>query len=134
MAGIFFRDGEILMGCRHPCEGGRFVGHWEFPGGRVEDGESASEALEREFQEELNCKIQRMKFFRQLQWSYPDKDIELHYYFVELESKDTKTFELSAHSELGWFSLEKALEMQILPANRGVIESLKDWDFSKPIF
>jgi 8-oxo-dGTP diphosphatase len=124
VAGIFYQKGRVLMGCRHPCEGGRFVGHWEFPGGRVEEGESAEEALAREFLEELNCPVEEMRFHRQLQWSYPDKEIELHYYFVRLACDKPETYQLAAHSKVDWFDPKTALELQILPANRQIIEDL----------
>ncbi|TVQ81081.1 MAG: (deoxy)nucleoside triphosphate pyrophosphohydrolase [Bradymonadales bacterium] len=132
VAGIFLNAGRVLMGCRAPSEGGRFIDHWEFPGGRVELGESPQQALEREFMEELEAEVCQKKFFRQIEWSYPDKEIELHYFFVRLLKTEPKSFSLHAHSCIDWFPLPEALKMPVLPANRAVIEDLMKLNLQDP--
>ncbi len=125
VAGIFRKDGKILMGRRHDREG-RFAGFWEFPGGKIEDGESDEVALCREFQEELECNVISSTHFKTVSWEYPDRIIELKFFLVELDHVDVSRTDLSAHSELKWVSVDEALASMVLPANRQIIEALSE--------
>lgn len=123
--GICFHQNRILMGRRIESES-RFAEYWEFPGGKIEEGEEAAEALCREFDEEIGCQVTKHERFQELHWDYPDKKIHLHFFLVQLEHCDLDRFEMSAHSELKWYSLEEAKTERILPANMSVIENLLD--------
>ena len=59
-AAIFYRDNKILAACRADKEN---TGFWEFPGGKVEAGETSEQALRREIQEELHCSVQAAFFY-----------------------------------------------------------------------
>lgn len=111
------------MGRRHDREG-RFAGFWEFPGGKIEVGESDEEALSREFQEELECEVTFREHFKTVSWEYPDRIIDLKFFLVELDQVDVARTDLSAHSELKWVGVEEALALMVLPANRQIIEAL----------
>jgi len=123
VAGIYKKDGKILMGRRHDREG-RFAGFWEFPGGKIEAGESDEQALCREFQEELETEVISSEHFKTVSWEYPDRVIELKFFMVELADVDVSRTDLSAHSELKWVPVEEALSLLVLPANRQIIEAL----------
>lgn len=123
VAGIFYKEGRVLMGRRHDCEG-RFAGYWEFPGGKIEDGESDEEALRREFQEELSCAVHRSEHFQTLEWEYPDRVIELRFYFVDLPDQDWSSTSWPAHSELKWYAVSEAMNECVLPANKKILEDL----------
>jgi 8-oxo-dGTP diphosphatase len=125
VAGIFYKDGRVLMGKRHDREG-RFAGYWEFPGGKIETGESDQEALVREFREELYCAVDRTKHFRTLTWEYPDREIELRFYMVELSELDLTRDDFEAHSEFAWYALPEARAQQVLPANQKILEALEE--------
>lgn len=121
--GICFHQSKVLMGKRIESET-HFADYWEFPGGKVENGETEREALCREFQEELGCQIKRSQEFARVIWDYADRKLELLFHFVELETKKISDFQLRAHSEINWYSLQAALNEKILPANKQIIEKL----------
>lgn len=121
VAGIYHHEGKILMGRRSSQEG-RFAGYWEFPGGKIEEGEEPDTALVREFEEEIKCKVLKFSLFRSVEWTYPDRVITVRFYFVRLCRQDPNEMALEAHSELQWFDLEEALQAPILPANKEIIE------------
>ncbi|MDB5038509.1 MAG: hydrolase [Bacteriovoracaceae bacterium] len=99
-------------------------GLWEFPGGKVEEGEAPEDALRREFREEIECEIVSAKLFKQFEWTYPKRTVELYFFLITLASEDASKMKLNAHDELKWFSLEEALKVPILAANKSVIERL----------
>ena len=83
-AGLVVRDGRVLIS-RRP-EGRHQGGKWEFPGGKLEVGESPEEALVRELREELGIetktgRIREVKFYQ-----YPDRDVLLLFYWSRLVS------------------------------------------------
>lgn len=123
VAGICYREGEILLGRRHESEG-RFAGYWEFPGGKVEDGESLEQALQREFEEELGCAVSRLQFFEKMNWDYPDRKVQLQFFLVRLDCEDPQLLKLNAHSELAWHSVDVALNLNLLPANFQIVEKI----------
>lgn len=123
VVGIYFKDGKVLMGRRCEAES-RFAGYWEFPGGKIEEGETDAEALERELVEEIGCSIKEIKHFHSLEWDYPDRIMDLRFYLVDLDCHLTDKMDLNAHSVLQWFSIEQALKEEILPANKEILEKL----------
>ena len=72
---------------------------WEFPGGKVENGESFKEALLREIKEEINIKINIYEKIAQEKYQDEKIDIVLHYYLCSIESGEIK---LSEHENLAW--------------------------------
>jgi len=123
VAGIFIKDGHVLMGRRAPSEN-RFANFWEFPGGKIEAGETDEIALKREIFEELGCDMLRAKHFLNLEWDYPDRVVDLRFYFMELETQDVSKMTLAAHTELSWYPLEETKNLEALPANHHIIDSL----------
>lgn len=77
--GILIRpDGDILLGQRP--EGKPYAGYWEFPGGKVESGESILSALKREFLEELGIEIETAAPWCGVEHRYPHAHVHLHFY------------------------------------------------------
>lgn len=101
-------------------------GFWEFPGGKVETGESPEEALEREFGEELGCRILKAASFERFEWKYPHRLVDLHFYLVDLDLKEPCEMKLHAHDELRWFDLTEVKDVPILPANEKIIDKLRE--------
>lgn len=122
--GICQHEGRILLG-RRMDDDGFYGGYWEFPGGKVDPGESEEQALVREFQEELGVRIESARFYRQVVWQYPHRQVELHFFQVGLAQTDLSLFLRNAHQELGWFSVDEALGLQVLPANIDILKSLR---------
>jgi 8-oxo-dGTP diphosphatase len=82
VAAVIRRDGRTLISLRHP--GGPRGGKWEFPGGKVEVGESEQDALVREIREELGCEVQVGALIARHRHAYPDLTVELAFYSCEL--------------------------------------------------
>jgi len=72
---------------------------WEFPGGKVQDNETFTEALSREIKEELNITINMYEKFAEEKYKDEKIDIILHYYLCTLESG---TIKLNEHEDLAW--------------------------------
>ncbi len=82
VAAVIRRGSRILIARRH--EGGERGGQWEFPGGKVEPGESEPEALRREIREELGCEVEVGRLLVRHRHRYPDLEVELLFYACEL--------------------------------------------------
>jgi 8-oxo-dGTP diphosphatase len=117
-AAIIERDGRILIGKRKL---GRFAGRWEFPGGKVEAGETPEACLVRELREELAVEARIETLFLSTRHIYVHMPIELITYKVEVLSGD---FCLNDHTEIRWV-LPEELDMYDFPeADKAVIEKL----------
>ena len=75
---VIERKGELLIAQRKP--GDSLSGYWEFPGGKRKDSESFAACLVREVREELGVLIQPRQFLRKVAYSYPEKQVSLHFY------------------------------------------------------
>jgi len=77
--GILMRpNGDVLMGQRP--EGKPYAGYWEFPGGKVETGESVIDALKREFAEEIGVRVLSAEPWCGVEHVYPHAHVRLHFY------------------------------------------------------
>ena len=77
---IFGADGQVLLAQRPP--GKPYAGYWEFPGGKLEPGESAAQALERELHEELGITVKRAAPWLVQEFVYPHAHVELDFFRV----------------------------------------------------
>lgn len=118
-AAIFENDGKILF-CQR-AEGGNCAFLWEFPGGKIEEGETPEKALCREIKEELGIEIAVKELFDEFDFSYPDKDI--HFYFLKAEITFGK-IELFVHKDFCWLLPEEAKKLLLCPADRPVLKKL----------
>ncbi len=82
VAAVIRRGSRILIAQRR--EGGERGGQWEFPGGKVESGESDPEALRREIREELGCEVEVGRLLVRHRHRYPDLEVELAFYACDL--------------------------------------------------
>lgn len=108
VAGIIKRDGKYLLGKRKP--GGSIGGKWEFPGGKVENGESFELSLKREFREELDIDITVKEFITRKKFSSGDHTFSLYAYYVDMSCDDIKNRE---HDEFKWFTLNEITHLGI---------------------
>ena len=88
-------DGRVLI-CRRP-EGKQLAGLWEFPGGKVEEGETDEEALLRELQEEMEIQVVIKERVIHVEHSYADYDIDFRVYRCELLGGDVKHLRVHDH-------------------------------------
>ena len=91
VAAITVRDGRILI-ARRPL-GKHLGGLWEFPGGKVEDGESLESALIRELKEELGYLFRPVRRVRSVRHAYPDRVVEIDFYAGVVDGGEPRALE-----------------------------------------
>ncbi len=99
-----------------------FAGLWEFPGGKLKEGEESLSALSRELGEELGIEIVDQALFMSLEHDYPDRSVSIDFYLIEHwlntpESRDGQ--------ELKWIRPDELTEELLLPADGPVIKALQ---------
>jgi len=97
-------------------------GLWEFPGGKVEAGETHQQSLTRELLEELNIKVISSRFYYQQLFDYADKLVELNFYWV---SEYSGTEEGAEGQPIKWVELAKLDECAFPEANQIIVDKLK---------
>ena len=101
---------------------GEFEGMWEFPGGKIEPGESSEDALKREIQEELGIDITIDEFLCTTEYDYPSFHLTMHCYICSIEAGEIV---LREHKSAQWLTAEILDNMEWLPADKEVVEKLK---------
>ncbi len=114
------KDGEKFMLCRRPAHKARAL-QWEFPGGKIETGETAAEALMRECREEMDIEIACEAEYMDLVHEYPDLTVHLHLIPCRIVSGEPQKIE---HSDILWVTLEEAAAFDLCPADRIFIERM----------
>ena len=120
VAGIIEREGKILIARRKP--GSHLEGHWEFPGGKVEEGEQPEQTLERELKEELAIETQTGHFVAESVFDYGSKTIRLLAYWSAYLDGDIT---LDSHDEIRWVSLAEIGSYQLAPADIPILKALQ---------
>jgi 8-oxo-dGTP diphosphatase len=120
-AGVIVRDdGEVLLAQRPP--GRAYAGYWEFPGGKLEPGETPAHALSRELHEELGIDVRAASPWLVQEFVYPHAHVELHFFRVrawegELVGRDGQAF--------AWQDPSAIDVAPLLPANARVLAALR---------
>ncbi len=113
-------DGTYLLGQR--AADTVYAGYWEFPGGKVESGESIAAALYRELQEELGITILHLRPWLRREHHYEHADVQLH--FFEVPTWEGK-LENRVHAALAWVSPHSPAPTPMLPANGPILKALR---------
>ncbi len=95
---------------------------WEFPGGKIEAGETAESCIVREIAEELNAKFTIIKPLASIDYQYPNKSIRL---IPFLGSVDVGSLRVLEHIQLKWFSFDQVDEIYWVEADRLLVETNK---------
>lgn len=119
VAAIIKKDNKILATQRGY---GEFEGLWEFPGGKIEEGETKEEALVREIKEELNADIIVEKFALDLEWQYPNFYLYMSCFECVLESN----IELLEHMGARWLSLDELDSVKWIEADIKAVNYIKE--------
>lgn len=119
VAGIVIYEDKILIARR--AKGEKMEGKWEFPGGKIEKGETPEEALIREFKEELSVDIDVEDFFCESIYKYEFGAIRLLAYRCKSKNKE---FKLSVHSEINWVEPKDILQYDLAPADIPIGEKI----------
>jgi 8-oxo-dGTP diphosphatase len=115
---VIQRDGEILCARRGT---GSLAGLWEFPGGKVEPGETPREALEREIDEELGCRVTVGDEVTTTTHAYDSATVTLTTFWSELTDGTPR---LTDHVEVRWLAPQRLQELQWAPADVPAVELL----------
>ncbi|MFL0251929.1 (deoxy)nucleoside triphosphate pyrophosphohydrolase [Clostridium neuense] len=119
VAAIIKRDSEICIARRGY---GDFKDMWEFPGGKIEPGETREEALIREIKEELELDIKISKYVTTIDYDYTNFHLTMHCFLCEVCGGK---LHLNAHNEVRWVPLDELFKLNWVPADVFVVESLK---------
>ena len=111
-AAIIKRDNRILI-CQRP-EGKSCGLLWEFPGGKIEYGETGEQCIIREIQEELGITLRVIQRLTDVIFEYPDKTVHLNFYITEIESG---TLIFKEHNAFAWVTLADIENYQFCPAD-----------------
>ncbi len=101
---------------------GEFKGGWEFPGGKIEAGETPQEALKREIKEELDTEILVGDFIDTIEYDYPTFHLSMDCFWCQIVSGDLV---LKEHEAAKWLTKEKLDSVDWLPADITLIEKIR---------
>ena len=118
VAAIIVRDGRIFATQRGY---GEWKDWWEFPGGKIEPGESPEDALRREIREELATEIEVDELLTTVEYDYPKFHLTMQCYLCTIISGDLTLLE---HEDARWLALDELDCVKWLPADKDVIEKL----------
>ena len=118
VAAIIIKDGQIFATQRGY---GEFQGWWEFPGGKMEPGETPQKALRREILEELDAEIEIGELLDTVEWDYPAFHLTMHCFLCTLISE---SMHLNEHEDADWLSADTLYSVKWLPADEGLIPKI----------
>ena len=119
VAALIRNEGKVLLTQRWP--GGHLGLTWEFPGGKVEAGETDAQALHRELQEELGIDTQIGSMCFETKHGYPGREIHLRVYRAKLISGEPKAIDVN---DMEWADQTKLLEKKFPPADMPLVKGL----------
>ena len=102
---------------------GEFINMWEFPGGKIEPGETKKQALVREIKEELNIEINVDKFALDIEYQYPNFYLFMSCFMCSIKEG---SIELLEHNEGKWITKEELNTLNRLPADIDAVNYLKE--------
>ena len=123
VAAILIHEGKILCMKRGQAKYAYVSNKYEFPGGKIEQGETKHAALERELREEMAIKvaIQESDIFMTINYEYPDFSITLHTFKCYMEKPD---FIMKEHIDFKWMEPSKITTLEWAPADWEIVERL----------
>jgi 8-oxo-dGTP diphosphatase len=121
VAAIIYFEGKILCVQRPKNKLSYISEKFEFPGGKIEQGETREEALKRELFEELNIFTEIKSFFTTVVHDYPDFELTMHSYICEVE---TKKINLNEHITQEWLSINELNKLDWAAADIPIVNKL----------
>ena len=115
VAAVIIKDGKVFATQRGY---GEWQGWWEFPGGKIEVGESPEAALVREIREELDADIEVGELLETVEWDYPKFHLTMHCFVCSLVSE---SMHLNEHEAAAWLTRETIHSVKWLPADVGLV-------------
>ena len=119
VAGVIYKDDKFLIAQRNlkKAQGGL----WEFPGGKIEEGETNHQTLSRELREELDINVEIGDFFYQVEHDYPDFHLSMAVFECNLISKEMK---MNVHKGIKWLKPEEMMTLDWAAADIPVAEKV----------
>ena len=121
VAAIIIKEGQVFASQRGY---GEFHGWWEFPGGKMEAGESPQLALKREIREELDAEIEVKELLETVEWDYPNFHLTMHCFICNLLSE---SLHLNEHEAATWLNLENLRSVKWLPADEILLDKIAEY-------
>ena len=128
-AAIIKKENQILATQRGY---GKFKDGWEFPGGKIEEGETPQQALTREIKEELDAEIEIGELIDLVEYDYPDFHLTMYCYMCTLPQNDAAGGKTEAHLVLKeheaarWLTKENIDSVEWLPADLDLVKKIRD--------
>ncbi|GHT82877.1 NUDIX hydrolase [Spirochaetia bacterium] len=123
VAGIAWDAGRFFIARRAP--GGSMGGKWEFPGGKVEEGESCEEALKREYYEEFGAEVSIGAFLGSARFERRGVPRRVNAYRIFFAPDGNSAFTLSEHTQWRWAPLEEIETLDFVDSDRRLLPALK---------
>lgn len=118
VAAIIIDEGKVFATQRGY---GEFKDGWEFPGGKIEEGETPQEALVREIKEELDTEIEVGELLDTVEYDYPKFHLSMDCFICKIKSGDLV---LKEHEAAKWLAKETMDSVEWLPADEGLVEKI----------
>lgn len=125
IAGIIVVDNLVFIGKRLPQ--GQMGNRWEFPGGKVEPGETHQEALLREFQEEFMIDIEVGECIAKADFKHNDDTVNLFAYEIKIKDIDNVSWILSEHTDVNWVSFDKISELEFVDSDLLLLTQIRNF-------
>ena len=119
-AAIIIQGDKVLIAKRP--EGKHKAGYWEFPGGKIEECETAEQALIREILEELDIRLLTCEFYSSIEFEYPEKKVQLEFFKATEFSGVPKAMEGQL---IKWVAINKLDNYQFPEANMPIVKALQ---------
>lgn len=120
VAAVIEKDNKIFCAQRNLAKS--MGGKWEFPGGKIEIGESKEEALVREIKEELDSDIKVNKYLMTVEHDYPTFHITMHAYLCTLVKGELT---LKEHNDSVWLNKEELVNLDFADADKPIVDMIK---------
>ncbi len=121
VAAIIIKD-DLILATRRGY--GDFINMWEFPGGKMEPGESKEEALLREIREELKIEITVNNYLCTVDYDYPNFHLTMHCFMCSIKGGELTLVE---HNDAKWLPYNNLTSVQWLPADISILDQIVQW-------
>lgn len=121
VAAIIIEQGQVFATQRGY---GDFKGGWEFPGGKIDAGETPEEALVREIKEELDTEVEVKELLDTVEYDYPNFHLSMDCFICSIKSGNLV---LKEHEAAQWLTRENLDSVDWLPADLGLIDKIREY-------